>query len=766
MYYSWVRRLLLAVLLLPVIGLAQSVEQARVRPNGGMWLPFKVEQKIEGMKSLGFQLGANDVYTSSGKSLHQGIVKLNGGSCTAEMISDQGLVLTNHHCAYDAIATLSSEASDYLTDGFWSKSFEEELPIPGGTAAYLVYSEDVTSQLIQNGEPIENMDAKAGEIEDEVRTRLGFEADYFEVEIEPVFEGMEFYLFVYKVYSDVRLVGAPPSSIGKFGFDTDNWIWPRHTGDFAMLRVYSDANNEPAAYAEENRPFAPPVHFPISLRGVEELDYAMIMGYPGSTSRYLTASDIKLALNQTNGDRIHLLGEKTTIMKAQMDQSDKVRIALASEYASLMNYYKYLIGQTTMMKRYDVPGEREEEEVALQAWIDADEDRKTKYGTLLSDIASLNEGYQQVDQFMSYLNFGIFSADAASFALEFLGLSRMLGAADEETIQGMTAELNETTEAHFKDYFYDIDKSLFEASVLSFYNNVPKDMHPAIFEEILNPAPAPVPAAVEEVTDGKKKKKKKKKDAETAVVAPTPVMPELSDEEKLSAWANTTFETSIFTDKNRATAFLANPTAEMIGDDPLMAYLQGVITFFRSRVGMAYGGYQNQITQLRSSHMKALREMHSDSTFYPDANSTMRFTYGQVLAYEPRDGVFYDYYTTLAGVMEKEDPTNEEFLVDEKLKELFVAADYGRYAAKDGKLHLCFLTNNDITGGNSGSPVLNSRGELIGCAFDGNWESMASDIYIFPQFNRTISVDIRYVLFVVDKFAGATRLIEEMTIVE
>lgn len=765
MNHKWIRRALLAVLVLPALAFGQStsVEEARVRPSEGMWLPFKIEQNIEGMQELGFELEAADVYSTEGKSLHQGIVKLNGGSCTAEMISSQGLILTNHHCAYDAIATLSSEEADYLTDGFWAGSFGEELPIPGATVAYLVYSEDVTGKLMEDGEMVADPDSRMAEIEAEVVERLGFDADHFQVDIEPMFEGLEYYLFVYKVYTDVRLVGAPPSSIGKFGHDTDNWMWPRHTGDFSLLRVYSDDGNEPADYAEANVPFTPPVYFNISLDGVEETDYAMIMGYPGTTTRYLTSSDIQLALDQTNGDRIHILGEKTTIMKAAMDESDRVRIALASDYASLMNYYKYLIGQTTMMNRYDVAGERAMEEKEFQAWADG----KEEYENLLADMADLNANYQNVDQFISYLNLGVFGADAATYALEYLGMAGLLAQGDEATIAGATAELKEGLDGHFEDYFYDIDKDIFAASTISFYNNIAEDMRPGVFNDILNPPV--IEEVVEEVQLSKKELRRIAKLKRKGLwVEEEPEMVEevmMSDDEKLRAWAESTFATSIFTDKDRAAAFLASPNADVLNNDPMMTYLQGIIGFFRSQVGMAYGGYQFQMGELRSTYMEALREMHSDKMFYPDANSTMRVTYGQVVAYEPRDGAFYNYYTTVAGILEKEDPNNDEFIVPQKLKDLIAEEDYGQYAAEDGSMRVCFLTNNDITGGNSGSPVLNENGDLIGCAFDGNWESMSSDIYIFPQFNRTIAVDIRYVLFVIDKYAGAQRLIDEMTIV-
>ena len=777
---GWI--VVLGIMLAPVVGSAQNAAALRTQSNEGMWLPLKAnELNYEEMKAMGFELPKEKLYNESDPSLEDAVVKLNGGSCTAEIISDQSLVLTNHHCAYDAIASLSSEDNDLLTDGFWAESMEDELPIEGGTAAFLVYSKEVTDQLLdEDGKPVEDMEAKMEEIISEAS-----EGNDYQVEVEEMFHGSEYYLFVYEVYTDVRLVGAPPSSIGKFGGDTDNWMWPRHTGDFSLLRVYAGPDNKPADYSEDNKPYKPKHHFPVSLKGVDEFDFAMIMGYPGSTSRYLTASAIELALKRTNIDQSHLLGMKGKIMKAAMDKDDATRIALASDYASLMNYYKYLIGQTTMMNRYKVPDAKRAEEKEFQEWANANEERKENYGSVLEEIAEIHKGYDDVDQFMTYFNFTLSQTDALNLAYHSLSLMGAQG--DEEAMKPIVEDLQDKAEDHFKTFYYDIDLKTFTAFAVSFYEEVNEEFRPGIFESILAPPPPPVieekpeptPEPEEPMDKKKKKKKKKKKNKKEAVAevadeapvlevkeVPKIKMPELSPQEKIKRWAEVAYMNSIFTDKERYGQFLETPSLEVMQQDPLMRYLFGMAITYNTQAAAAAANFSSKIEPLRKSYIQGRREMHPDEAFYPDANSTMRLTYGRVLAYEPRDGVFYDYYTTLDGVMEKEDPDSEEFIVPGKLRKLWEKKDFGQYANEDGELVTCILTNNDITGGNSGSALLNGNGELIGVAFDGNWESMASDIHIFPQFNRTISVDIRYVLFVIDKMAGAKRLIDEMTIVK
>ncbi len=710
---------------------AARAQQAVVPPvsTEGMWLPLKVEAlNQETMKKLGLEMDIDEVYNEEGPSVEDAIVKLNGGSCTSEMISDQGLMLTNHHCAYDAIATLSSVDADYLTRGFWAATHADELPIEGGTAAFMIRSEDVTERVMAAGGNPMAMQQVLAQIESEAS-----EDGKYDVEVKEMFHGAEYYLFVYKVYTDVRLVGAPPSSIGKYGGDTDNWMWPRHTGDFSLLRVYAGPDNEPADYSPANKPYKPVHHLPISLKGVKANDYTMVLGYPGSTSRYLTAAAVQLALDQTNQDRIHLLGQKLDVMKKAMDADDATRIALASDYASLSNYHKYLIGQTLMLNRYEIADVKRKGEAEFQKWADANPDRKSKYGKVISDMTKLIEGYVSTDQWMSYLNLGAFGADAAAYGIQYYRLSTAMAETDDlSKLAPMTEAYKAELDEHFEDFYYDIDREIFYKNLLSFFNNLPSEM---------------LPAVIKEIPEHKKAKKGK------------------TLEEKLRLWTDYAYSTSILTDKARASAFLEAPTQKVIDADLLVQYASGVISYFRAEIGPNYGAYEAQIDGLSRIYIEGLREMNPDKSFYPDANSTMRLTYGKVLPYEPRDGVMYSYQTTIEGVFEKEDPSSDEFTVPAELKQLWEKKDYGRYA-ENGDLPVCFLSTNDITGGNSGSPVLNARGELIGCAFDGNWESMASDIYVFPHLNRTISVDIRYVLFIIEKFAGAKHIIDELTIVE
>lgn len=772
----------------------QNPVQLRTKSdNDGMWLPLKAaELNFEDMKNIGFALPADEIYNESKASLEDGIVKLNGGSCTAEMISSKGLMLTNHHCAYDAIAALSSESDDYLTDGFWAYKMEEELPVEGGSASFLIHSEEVTAQLLdKEGEPVEDMEAKMEEIVS--KAMEGKDPDFYEAEIEEMFHGSELYLFVYKTYTDIRLVGAPPSAIGKFGGDTDNWMWPRQTGDFSLLRVYasSDGENNPAEYSRDNVPYKPEHSFPISLRGVEEFDYSMIMGYPGTTTRYLTSSAVTMALEQSNADVSRLLGIRARAMKAEMDKSDAVRIEMASDYASLMNYYKYLLGQTTMMDRYDVVAEKKAEEAKFQAWVAADKDRKSLYGGVLEQIDKIHTGYKDAERFMSYLNYGVFQSPVVLYAWQFNPVLGAIQSGNADAKNAEIAKVREALDGHFSSINETLEKRSLTETLISFYKDMPKELQPEFIAQIAAPRlninmddMPPPPPPMEVVVEGKKKKKKKKKNkkALAAEKAEKEAMEaqmakieakkaemmaaaqKMTPEQNITAWVDDAFASSIFTDKERISAFLDNPDMSLVQTDPFMGLLGGMIGTYRNKFALPTQSFELEIEDLRQLYVEGLREMNKEEAYYPDANSTMRMSYGRVLAYEPQDGVFYDYYTTLDGVMEKEDPDSEEFIVPTKLKELWQKKDYGQYANKEGELVTCILTNNDITGGNSGSPLLNANGEMIGVAFDGNWESMASDIYIFPQFNRTISVDIRYVLFIIDKFAGATRLIEEMDI--
>ncbi|MEM6262134.1 MAG: S46 family peptidase [Bacteroidota bacterium] len=693
-----------------------------------MWLPLKVQElNYPQMKAAGLELPAKELYNESEPSVHDAIVQL-GNFCTAEIISPEGLILTNHHCGYDAIASQSSEENDYLTDGFWAMKRSEELPIDGLTISLLKRSEDLTERLNKLG-----TDAGARQRLIKDLTEKASEDGKYKAVVKEMFHGSETYLFVYEVYRDIRLVGAPPSSIGKYGGDTDNWMWPRHTGDFSLFRIYANANNEPADYSSTNQPYKPKHFLPISLNGVQEEDYAMVMGYPGSTDRYLTSHNVKMLLDQSNMDKYKLMGQKLDIMKEAMRKSDKVRIALASDYASLANYYKYLEGQTLMLNRYDIPAMKRQEEEQFMAWAKQDATRKDKYEGVLKEIENMHQQLYPIDRYVSYVNFGAFASQAALLSLQVGGMKQQLeaGPEAEERVKEAAAEMLTEIDEMYENFFPGIEEEIFATNMHSFYADIPEDMRPDALEDIMT---------------SKKAKKGK------------------TSEEKYKMWTAYAFNTSVVTDKERMRAFLQEPTLKAIEDDPIVNTMLGVYIYYLQNIRPQNQAIQGQLEALRMTYVQGLREWQ-DQPFYPDANSTMRVTYGKVLPYLPKDGVKFDYLTTIKGIMEKEDPTNPEFVVPEKLKALYAEGAYGRYEM-NGTLPVNFLTTNDITGGNSGSPVINGKGELIGCAFDGNWEAMASDIHVFSEVTRTIAVDARYILFIIDKFAGAGHLIDEMKIVE
>lgn len=708
---------LLFSLLLPFASFAQQ------RGTEGMWLPVNVKNlNYKDMKTMGFKLGPDEVYSNDKSSLKDVIVRLNGGMCTCEIISSQGLMLSNHHCAYDGVASLSTVERDFLTDGFWAKSLAEEIPIPGAYISLLVKSEDVTEQIVGKDKSV--IDPTTIEQNKQAVIKKYTEGTNYTAQVKDMFGGLEYYVMLYEDYKDIRLVGVPPSSIGKFGGDTDNWMWPRHTGDFSMMRIYADKDNKPAEYSKDNVPFKPKKWLPISLKGVKDGDYTMIMGYPGNTTRYLTSRQIQFALDQTNNDRYGLMDQKLKIMKKYMDKNDTIRIGMAADYASLANYWKYIEGQNTMLKRHKVADIKAKEEAEYKKWA-----KGKKYETVLDDIAKLHEGYNNTDKFVSYLNFGIFGPKASVMASQF---NRMLMSweakpDDKDLATKAIEKMKPALEEQEKEFFPIVDKDIMAASILSFIRDIPKDMQPEIFGKIMEGKGA-------------------------------------NDEEKVRLWVNNAYATSIVTNRANMKGFFERPALEILQNDPLVSLVNGTIKFFRKNVAPSYALTEQQIDNLSKLYIEGLREMHKNKKFYPDANSSMRVTYGKVASYYPRDGVFYDYYTTLDGVIEKEDNTNDEFKVPAKLHQLWERKDFGQYALPNGKMPVCFLTTNDITGGNSGSPVINGNGEIIGCAFDGNWEAMAGDIYVFPNYNRTIAVDIRYVLFVVEKFAGATNIIKELEI--
>ncbi len=713
---------------------AFSLIVSQLRADEGMWLLSLIGKNYEQMKAEGFMLTPQDIYSVNHSSLKDAVGAFGnakygkfGFFCTTELISPKALVLTNHHCGYESIQSESTVDHDYLKDGFWAYSMDQEIPIEGLTISYLVRMEDVTSKVLANVTDKMSESEREAAIK-KVADKLVREAtkgtDYI-AHVKKMFEGNQYFLFVYITYKDIRLVGAPPSSIGKFGGDTDNWMWPRHTGDFSMFRVYTAPDGKPATYSKDNVPLNPKHFFPISLKGVKKNDFAMIMGFPGSTERYLTSFGVKHALEVTNPATISIRDKKLAVMRKYMNADHAIQIKYAAKYAETSNYWKYFIGQDKGIKRLHVIETKQKQEKKLTDWINQSTERQKRYGWILDTIASYYDKNVEHDLAKTYLYEALFQgAEIIMFPLKFYQFEKLLEnkEANQKIIEETAKKLKKEAKEFYKDYDVNVDKEIFVELGQMYLKTLPDKYQPATF-----------------LTIKKKYKGNFLKFADKVL-----------------------YKKSMFTSLDKVNAFLDKPDAKKLKNDPAFKLANDVIKLY-----FEFGGDKpDEFKKARRLFLEALMKMEKDKLFYPDANSTIRLTYGQVEDYYPRDAVHYNYFTTLKGVMEKEDPNNPEFIVPKKLKELYEKKDYGQYADADGTMHVCFLTNNDITGGNSGSPVLNAKGELIGAAFDGNWEAMSGDIAFEPELQRTIVVDIRYILFIIDKYAGAKNLINEMKLVK
>ena len=701
-----------------------------VKADEGMWLPQLLQSMNESdMKDCGLQLTAQDLYDVNNSSLKDAIVALNGGMCTGEMISSQGLMLTNHHCAFDVIQTHSTVDNDYLTDGFWAMTRDAELPNEGFSVSFLVSIESVTDRVLEDlGEVTESeRNTKLREIFNEISSEKIDGTDY-NARVKSFFGGNEFYLMTYITYNDVRLVGAPPSSIGKFGGDTDNWMWPRHTGDFSLLRVYCAPDGSPAEYSEENIPYTPKHHLPIQLDGVDNGDYTMIFGFPGSTDRFLTSFGIQEALEQTNPTIVQIRSEKLAIMKSGMDANKKTKIQYASKYAGTSNYWKYYIGQSRGLKRMKVYDKKVEIENEFTDWVNSgDEQRYEKFGNTLSLIEEAYDQNRELNISRTYLNEAIFQgAEIMYFSFIMNRKLANIPSDKEEKIIFMN-EIREEAQEFYKNYNSTIDEELFSAMLEMYYYNVPQNQHPSVFKKIEN-----------QLLGFKAF--------------------------DFDYYAKDVFRKSVFSSEDKFLAFLENPYNMKLEKDPAYTTMMSIYDYYIEHHYAQRKSVRAKLDEGNRLFIAGLREMNPEENYYPNANSTMRVTYGNVGDYNPGDAMHYDFYTTIDGIIEKEDPTNDEFIVPSRLKELYEIGDYGQYADENGNLRINFISNNDITGGNSGSPVINAWGEIVGTAFDGNWEAMSGDIAFENEIQRTISVDIRYTMFIIDKFAGATHLIDEMTI--
>lgn len=693
----------------------------------GMYMPFMLKKNYKDMVKQGLEMSYKKIYNPKKASVKDAIVSL-GGFCTAEIISPNGLMLTNHHCGYDAIRENSTPENDYLTDGFWAANYGEEKPIPGLTASIVVKMVDVTKAVKAELNPGMDADERKLKIK-QISEKLAAEAvegTHYTAYVEEFYEGNEFYLIVNEVFKDVRLVGAPPSSIGKYGGDTDNWMWTRHTGDFSMFRIYSGKDNKPAEFAMDNVPYSPKHHLPINIGGIEEGDFSFIMGYPGSTDRYLTSHGVENAIERDQPSRVKIRGKKLELLKQDMDASDAVRIMYASNYAQISNYWKYFIGQTEQLKKNGVLKKKKELETAFTNWIKEDEDERSKrYGNVLRDMTEAHEIIDMVNPTSVYYFESVYSIGINKFMVSHYRLFKTLTAEEvnEDAVKQLSEALKAQADAFWETFNYETEEKLLGAMFDMYYIDVPDNQHP-------------------------------------------PLLDSLND--KYESWqemVSKTMKNSAFTSKERYEEFINNPTKSVIETDDLFKLNMELLDNFRYwAYGPEINKAQAKLTRANRLFIEALRKMYPKKKFYPNANFTLRLTYGNILDYSAQ-GKDYNYYTTMEGLMAKEDPNNEEFIVPARLKELYEKKDYGRYG-KDGDLWVNFISNNDITGGNSGSPVMNAKGELIGCAFDGNWEAMSGDIAFEKDFQRTISCDIRYILFVIDKYAGASHLIDEMTIVE
>lgn len=714
------KKLLLAVLTLGAL-------MGTTRADEGMWLPSLIQKlNISDMKQLGFELSADDIYNINKSSLKDAVVALDRGSCTAELVSADGLLLTNHHCGFGEIQAHSSVDHDYLRDGFWAPTKKDELPNPGKTASLLVRVEDVTERIlggIKSDASREEFETAAQKTAFEIQKEATKDTHY-DARVQSLFNGNRYYLFVYETFRDVRLVGTPPESIGKFGGDTDNWMWPRHTGDFSIFRIYCGPDGKPADYSENNVPYHPRHHLPISLKGYEEGDFAMVLGFPGSTNRYKSSFGVNYTMTVTNPVRIAAREVKLGIIRDYMSTGQKPTIQYASKYARSSNYYKYSIGQNKGLAALDVIDKKKALEGRFTEWVNQDEARKEKYGKALSMIEM---AYQNTDDEKAYeylIETMLRGPEIFYFSYEAKGLYEALKSSNQERIDANRERMKADLDEYFKDYDAKTDQKMTAALMKLYEKNVNAAFHPAFFREI----------------------RSKYKD-------------------NFDAYVGKMFDKTIFADKQKLQAFLDAPKLKVLEKDPAFQTASDIFSEMTA-IGEIMNRNADELQEGNRLFLAGLMEMEKDRKFYPDANSTLRMTYGTVGDYIPRDGVSYDYFTTLKGYIEKEIPGDVEFDVPARLKELYKASDYGDYADKDGTLHTCFITNNDITGGNSGSPVINGKGQLMGIAFDGNWEAMSGDLAFEPEIQKCISVDIRFVLWIIDKYAGATHLIDEMTIIK
>lgn len=712
-----------------LLSLFVAVSFMSARADEGMWIPHLIGKNYDEMVRMGLKLSKEDLYNINNASLKDAVVQF-GGGCTGEIISPNGLLITNHHCGYGAIATLSTVEKNYLDNGFWAYSYAQELPAKDITALFLERIEDVTAEVQKATKKLkgEKLNKKMEEIKKKIEERAS-ENKKYTTQLKEYFNGNQYLLLIYKKYTDVRLVGTPPKSLGKFGGDTDNWMWPRHTADFSMFRVYANKDNEPAEYSKDNVPYHPKKYLPISIKGANEGDFAMIFGYPGRTDRYQVSQATNLAISDVNPSIVKIRDKRLAIMRKHMDEDKSVYLKYTSSYQSVSNYWKYFIGQTEQLKRLKIVDEKTAKEKEFTSW--AVKNKKSEYKNLVARYNNLYTGYKPYAKHVVYYSEAFRAPALTRLAASLEPLYKELEKKNPnaDTVKKHTDDLKKNYKSIMRTLDVPTDKEIFAAMTQMFYNDIPKSQHPAIYQDVIyrnygNSNPDKV----------------------------------------YSDYASYVYSNTFLLDSNKLNDFIKDPTAAKLDSDPAFAYAYSFVKNYKDNYEEKINAFNDKKKELAKQYIKGLMEMNEGRLFYPDANSTMRITYGKVLGYDPQDAVHYDYFTTIDGVMAKYKPGDDEFDLPQEFIDLYKKKDFGQYLDKDGTLHTCFITTNDITGGNSGSPIINGNGEWMGIAFDGNWEAMSGDIAFDKNYKRTICTDSRFILFLIDKMGNAHNLLEEMDI--
>ncbi len=694
----------------------------------GMWIPLLIEKlNIKDMQERGFKLTAEDIYSVNQACLTNAVV-LFGKGCTGEIISPDGLLLTNYHCGFSRVQSHSTLKNDFISEGFWAYSKEEELPNPGLTVSFLVRMDDVTNSVLSEEDSSLTYDLKELKIHQRIVNLVAktIEGTGYEAEIKPFFFGKAYYMFVYQVYRDVRLVGAPPSSIGRFGGDTDNWVWPRHTGDFSLFRVYADSANNPADYSPTNIPYKPKKYLNLSTKEIKEGDFTMVLGYPAKTYEYLSSNDVKILTTQILPKKIEVREARMAYMKAAMDKSAEINLMYANKYAGTANAWKKWIGVVEGAKKFNTVAKKVAFEQQLTRWFQDNPIYNAKYGNVLQDFTRI---YTRIEPYSIAVDFGqeaIFGTELIEYISDFVKLVN-LGQNSALTVYKKTiSDLINSTDYFFHYYYKPIDEQVFGKMLELYFKNVNPDFYPDFYKTI-----------------------------------------QTKYHGNYTEYAHQIFKKTIFTDKTKVLYLLSSYSytdVKKIISDPMFKIYNSFGKIYSAKVYPVFNELDDSLQMLYPEYLEALMQMQPEKHFYPDANFTMRMTYGKVEGYSPADAIDYRYLTTLKGVMEKENPNVRDYEVPRRLKELYLHKDFGDYVIDDN-IPVCFTASNHTSGGNSGSPVFNANGELIGLNFDRNWEGTLNDYMYDPAMCRNISLDVRYILFIIDKYAGAQNIIDELTIV-